>query len=219
MIRYRKGASPDELTAHAATPGADWRGFGGKQAVRDALVRDQGHLCAYCQSEIAPTPPDAMKIDHWIARSDPADGEQQELRWENLIGACAGSTTRAGDRNRHCDTRRGDEPIHRQRLYLHPVEGQGPDPRQHLRYQTNGTAYAHPPDHRVENDLALLNLNCAPLKEARSQVLEVLQRRLKRVGFTPAHVQRLLDELDTTMPTPYLEVARDYLRRKLRQVT
>ncbi len=218
MIRYRKGPCPDELSAHAETPGADWHGFRGKQAVREALVRDQGPLCAYCQNKIAATPATAMKIDHWIPQSDPAEGRAHVLRWENLVGACCGESRRAGVNNRHCDTRRGDEPAVGQRLHLHPVEGQGPDPRQHLRYQGNGTAYAYPPDGRVDNDVRLLNLNCPPLKEARAQVLGQLETKLKRLGFTPAHVRRLLDELDQ-VSTPFVEVGREYLRRKLKQVS
>lgn len=217
MICYRKGRCPDKLIAHAATPGADWQGFKDKQAVRDALVRDQGRLCAYCQRAIEPTM--AMKIDHWIPRSDPTDGAAHEFRWENLIGACTGETSRAGEKNRHCDTRRGDEPVGRQRLYLHPVEGQGRDPRQHLRYQANGTAYAHPPNERVDGDLDLLNLNCDPLKEGRRQVRERLEQRLKRLGYTRANVQRLLDDLEAIEPTPFIEVGRDYLRRMLPRVT
>jgi uncharacterized protein (TIGR02646 family) len=219
VIRYRKGPCPDELAAHAATPGADWSGFKDKQAVRDALVRDQGRLCAYCQRAIKPAPATAMKIDHWIPRSDKDEGPANELRWENLVGACTGETSFAEELNRHCDTRRGDEPVQGQRLHLHPVEGQGPDPRQGLRYQAKGGAYAHPPDSRVDNDITILNLNCAPLKEARRQVLERLEQRLKRVGFTSTHVKRLLDDLDHVGTTPFIEVARDYLRRKLRQVS
>lgn len=218
MIRYRKGPCPDALTAHAATPGAAWRGFSGKQAVRDALVRDQDYLCAYCQRRIQPTPD--MKIDHWLPRSDGQDGKAGELAWDNLVGACGGET-RGGAHglSRHCDTSRGDRPVDKQRLYLHPVEGRGPDPRNHVRYQANGTAYAFPDRDDVKNDLSLLNLNCEYLKESRAQILTRLEERLKRAGFTPAHVQRLIDEVDSSPSTPFIEVAREYLRRKLRQVS
>ena len=218
MIRYRKGTCPDELPAYAATPGADWQGFAGKQAVRDALVRDQHHLCAYCQRRISPTPD--MKIDHWLPRSDAREGKAGEFDWGNLVGACSGET-RGGAHglSRHCDTSRGDRPVDEQRLYLHPVEGRGPDPRNHVRYQANGTAYAFPASDAVENDLALLNLNCTYLKEGRAQILSRLEERLKKVGFTPAHVQRAIDEVEACPETPFIEVARDYLRRKLRRVS
>lgn len=218
MIRYRKGLCPPPLAAFAAAPDGDWDDFKDKQEVRDALVRDQGQLCAYCQREISPGPL-TMKIDHWVPQKDPVDGTKKMFEWTNLLGACPGETRRASARSFHCDTKRGQLRVDRQRLYLHPVDGQGPDPRRHLRYQANGAASAYPDDERVWNDIDILGLNCTPLKEARAQVLERLEQRLKRLGFTPKHVQRLLDELDQVTPTPYIEVARDYLRRKLRRLS
>lgn len=161
-----------------------------------------------------------MKIDHWLARSDGEAGKAGELAWDNLVGACSGET-RGGAHglSRHCDTSRGDQPVDRQRLYLHPVEGRGPDPRNYVRYQANGTAYAFPVNDAVENDLNLLNLNCEYLKESRAQILARLEERLKKRGFTALHIQQLLDEVDAIPSTPFVEVAREYLRRKLRQVS
>ena len=218
MIRYRKGAEPEALAAYRATDGADWKGFAGRQAVREALVRDQGALCAYCQRRIKPTI--EMKIDHWLPRSDPDGGKAGELLWHNLVGACRGVTSGGiHGTSRHCDTSRGDRPTNEQRLHLHPVEGRGPDPRTHVRYQANGAAFAFPPNPAVDNDLALLNLNCEYLRESRSQIIARLEERLKMVGFTPAQVQKLLDELEATPATPFIAVARDYLRRKLRRLS
>ncbi len=214
MIRYRKGRCPEELSAHAATPGADWTGFGGKQATRAALVRDQRALCAYCQRRIDASP-EVMKIDHWIARSDRERGAAHELEWTNLLGACLGRT----GTERHCDTSRGDRPVDDQRLTLHPVEGRGQDPRQHLRYQADGTAYSYPPSVEVERDITVLNLNAPFLKRGRETVLEAVRQALARVGFTPTHVARMLAELDEgPRAREFTEVARDYLTRKLRRL-
>jgi len=204
VIRYRKGPCPESLAAFAKTPGGDWNGFGGKQAVRVQLVADQRGLCAYCQRRIRGNT--ETKIDHWMARSDPDHGKDHELDWGNLVGACSGVTMDV----RHCDTARGDRSPDDQRLFLHPVEGRGPDPRQRIRYQANGIAYAYPIDDEVERDLSVLNLNTPFLKRGREAVIKELEDRLKRAGFTPGRVTKELDELDSgATAKEFTDVARD----------
>lgn len=214
VIHYRKGPCPAKLEEFAATPGADWGGFGARHDVRTALVRDQRVLCAYCQRRIHPSV--EMKIDHWVARCNASSGKTLELDWHNLVGACSGIT----GLDRHCDTSRGDESPSNQDLFLGPVVGRGADPRQHVRYQANGNAYAFPADPRVENDIALLNLNAYVLKRGREVVILELETRLKKVGFTQRHVQQMLDQLEHGVEArEYAEVARDYLRRKRRRLS
>ena len=136
MIRYAKGSPPARLTALAATPGMTWAGLGAgdRDPIRTALVRDQGGLCAYCQRRITAgedptTGRSQMKIEHWIPRAVSAD---HHLTWSNLLGVCMGVSQESADplpghHAHHCDASRGDRT-----LFLHPVEGQGPDPREHL---------------------------------------------------------------------------------------
>jgi uncharacterized protein (TIGR02646 family) len=209
VIRYAKGPIPRPLEAFAATYGADWSGFGGKAAVREALVRDQRSVCAYCQRRIADGPD--MKIEHWVARSEPQQGQALELDWRNLLGVCSGATML----ERHCDTSRGDRPLESQDLLLCPVEGRGPDPRRYLRYLRTGKVYAFPANERVELDIEILNLNAPFLVRGRKAILDELERALTRVGFTPRHVEQRLGTLDDGNRAPeFVEAARDYLVRK-----
>lgn len=213
MIRYRKGRCPAALEAFAATPGGNWNSFAGKQAVREALVADQRGVCAYCQQRIHDDP--SMKIEHWLAQSDPDRGAAHALEWGNLIGVCPGYTEDV----RHCDTSRAERNVADQPLYLHPVEGRGPDPRQQLRYQANGRVYDHPADPRVDHDISVLNLNAEFLRRSRNAVVSALEQVLKKKGFTTRHLQQELDRLDQgPEAVAYVEVARDYLRRKLRRL-
>ena len=160
MICYVKGA---RLTALAATPGMTWDGLGAedRRPIRLALVRDQGALCAYCQRRIEASDDPAtgrnqMTIEHWIPRSESA---AHHFTWSNLLGVCRGTSAAiAGARSagpaRHCDVSRGNR-----KLSLHPVKGQGLDPRDHLRYTKAGRIESAAGDERVEADIRTLNLN------------------------------------------------------------
>src|SRR5688500_15632769 len=131
MLRFTKGREPVALAGWRSTPNATWDSGDGstKDACRRSLSREQGGLCAYCQrriraDEMAEGVP-TMHVEHWEPRST---GEMQ-LTWSNLLGVCNGVSGTA----RHCDAARGDRP-----LFLHPVEGKGPDPRSFVQYHGDG---------------------------------------------------------------------------------
>jgi uncharacterized protein (TIGR02646 family) len=181
MLRYPKGPSPSVLPGWQATPHASWDSLPAddKDQVRDAILRDQGKLCAYCQRRI-PTGDNRMKVEHWRAQS----GGSDMLRWNNLLGVCLGdesAETGSLKGERHCDTARGDAP-----LFLHPVEGQGPNPRDHLAYSAEGEVRPKdsPLRSTVQRDIDTLNLNAVRLRRERRVVRDELWRRLEKVGWT-----------------------------------
>lgn len=200
MISAPKGPAPVCLTTLAATPNADWDSVHGdqKQAVRDALVRDQGALCAYCQRRVHATEA-AMRIDHWHSRS--AGGGIFE--WNNLIGSCADKRT--------CDAAK-----HEEHLFLNPVRDRGPDPRRFLRYLGDGSISAEDP--RAQADLRILRLNERHLVRARRQLLDALREWIRRHEPTIAELQRQIASLETpTGEAPEHATTRAYhLRRWLR---
>jgi uncharacterized protein (TIGR02646 family) len=185
MLRYSKGQAPKVLTGWQATRGADWESLSAadKDEVRGALLRDQARLCAYCQRRI-PLKDGRMKVEHWSAQS----GGEGTLRWTNLLGVCLGdeaAETGATTGERHCDTARGDK-----KLFLHPVEEQGPSPLQYLRYTDEGEA--RPSNENVDagdvvqEDIRSLNLNARRLRRARREVREALKQRLATAGWDAA---------------------------------
>lgn len=223
MIRYHKGPTPTSappasanvLAEAASTPGMDWDGFHERQPVRDALVRDQRGLCAYCQRRIEAD--ERMHIEHWVPRSHPTDGAAAQFRWANLIGVCRGITEdwthAARPTVRHCDTSRGDAP-----LFLHPVDGEGPDPRAHLTYGTNGALRARDADPRVTSDIATLNLAATVLERGRAQALDAFRRLAQQHDYAPAYLRRQLEDYERRAVAPeYFEVIRAYILRKLAQ--
>jgi uncharacterized protein (TIGR02646 family) len=229
MIRYAKGQAPRQLTALAATPRMDWDGLGAadRTPIRAALVRDQGWLCAYCQRRIsadenAQTGRSQMKIEHWLPRnpagSNPRAGTtDHHFLWSNLLGVCLGVSSDPGApsvRISHCDTSRGNAD-----LFLHPVDGQGPDPRDHLRYTHAGKVEPANPDSRVEADIRELNLNAPQLQRGRREALDEIRRRLERSGFATSDMKRIAHEYQISpgmrMPE-HAESVRYYVLKKLR---
>jgi len=133
-----------------------------------------------------------MKIEHWVPRSE---SDEHHFTWSHLLGVClGGSDEAAGGRPRsqshHCDASRGNR-----RLFLHPVQGQGADPREHLRYTKAGNVEAVEGDARVAADIGALNLNAWQLVRGREAVLDAAWRRLERGGFAIGELRRLEQDL------------------------
>lgn len=231
MIRYTKGPSPRQLTALAATPRMDWDGLGAadRAPIRAALVRDQGWLCAYCQRRITSdedthTGRSQMKIEHWLPRN-PASSDARtgttdhHFLWSNLLGVCLGVSSDPGSpsvRISHCDTSRGNAD-----LFLHPVDGQGPDPRDHLRYTQGGVVESIKPNPRVEADIRTLNLNAPQLQRGRREVLDAVRKRLEKAGYSLNELKKIADahriSAGTTTPE-HAEFVRYYVFKKLRSL-
>jgi hypothetical protein len=114
----------------------------------------------------------------------------------------------------HCDTSRGDH-----ELFLHPVEGQGPDPRHHLQYTKGGEVRAAQGNVRVEEDIRALNLNAWRLRRAREVVFKELWERLESSGFATNDLRRFARAHrivpGTTVPE-HAEFVRYFLLKKLR---
>ena len=104
MIHIDKGPEPRELVQHrASSRAASYGDFRELDALRVALVRDQGHLCAYCTQRISATP-SGMKIEHWYPQhptavepgaSSPKPMPRGPLDFRNLLGVCTGGQHRS----------------------------------------------------------------------------------------------------------------------------
>ncbi len=91
-----------------------------KSQVREALMCEQGHLCAYCMRRIPDerileedTDLSDVYIEHWQARSfERQTGENKGLDYRNMLAVCSGNekaTGAAGKRKRRfftCDKKR-----------------------------------------------------------------------------------------------------------------
>lgn len=220
MIHIDKGAEPRELVEHrASSPNASYADFRALDALRAALVKEQGHLCAYCMQRITATP-SGMKIEHWYPQN-PAKRDAKEtgptprgpLDFGNMLGVCTGGEHRPRA-EQHCDTRKGNR-----LLTLDPLD----HPERFLRFTVDGAVLAKTPAMQRELD-DVLNLNVDRLKHNRKRAWDGAYAALKRGGdrsFRPGSLRKEIDrqrQLDPHGKRPeYCGHVAFFLEKKLRR--
>ena len=170
MLYIKKGTEPRELTEYKVQPGANYDDFRDKDAVRSALLDEQGGLCAYCMSRITLH---TMKIEHWNAQHAPdGSGISMELDYRNMLGVCRGNEG-SSYQEQTCDAHRRNKPLH--------IDPQNHDMIAKIRYQSNGIIFSD--DGVIDHDLNdVLNLNCTRtyLIENRKAAITALQSYLQK---------------------------------------
>lgn len=210
MRAIDKGREPQKLRQYRNQKGAKYDGANFtpvKERIREALLREQGALCAYCMQRITET---TMKIEHWHCQTSYPN---EQLVYKNLLGCCKGNEGES-PRNQHCDTRKGDLDI-----TLNPA-----DPAHHtrlrIRYAGDGTIRSE--NRQFNNEINnVLNLNWSRLKSNRKSVVSaVMQVLSQRPGTrTKNEIRRLLAPWqrpnDQEELKEYCGVAIYYLEKRL----
>jgi len=214
---------PDCLAAYrTANPAATWDEFRDHNTgacyivVRDALDRDQGGLCGYC--EIDPEG-DNQQVAHFHPKSDRTSGKNWDLHWPNLWLACkGGSQTWMTQRenylpplpeNLSCDEAKGNQIL--DGLVLAPCDVPAFPRIFQYEQQTDyifiavdeqACEAAGVDQSKVRLTIEKFNLNCPRLGEARLALLREVERQIKRLresaanpkGFVELLVQRFLSK-------------------------
>ncbi|MFH1464776.1 MAG: hypothetical protein ABIO70_10355 [Pseudomonadota bacterium] len=202
-----KGEEPGCLPKLRAELGADWGNVYGdqKEEMRKALCRDQGFVCAYCQSRIAPREDGEgplARVEHWETRAlNPA----RVFDWRNLLGVCQGDVVTESEApppmpghpetgqvhaRLHCDNHRGSLPPEGQALHLcltHPVAAG------RVRFSGAGQVWSDDPD--VQADIVILNLNIWRLVANRRAAVD----HVARVAGDPpraSELRKLLERVE-----------------------
>ena len=166
MIYIKKGAEPKSLKEYRSQPNATYEDFRDKDDIREALLKEQGCLCAYCMSRISK---DKMKIEHWISqKSEEGDGEEKALDFHNMLGVCTGYMSSPHE-DQTCDTHRGNIKLE--------VDPRSQESVAQIAYRADGTIYSE--NVLINRDLnETLNLNCerAYLKANREAAITALQK-------------------------------------------
>jgi uncharacterized protein (TIGR02646 family) len=213
MRVIRKGRPPKALTEHRAQPvGAGYDNLP-KQALWEALAKEQGYLCAYCMGRIEPHN-DHMKIDHRMARNPKSgSGKATTLVYRNFLGVCKGGEGLARQ-EQHCDTYKGNRP-----LRIDPTDAKSGWERS-IRYSASGAiASSSPP---IDEDMnAVLNLNVDALKEARRSAVQAALEAMdwQNPGqWSEAAIRRAIarwEAPDEGRLAPYCEAILYFLRKRL----
>ena len=210
MRAISKGAEPVELGRYRAVPGAVYDGGDFtpvKDAIREALLAEQGHLCAYCMQRIRPG---TMKVEHWHSQRSHS---HEDLDYRNMLGCCPGNEGQMWD-DQHCDTRKGSTDIS-----FNPA-----DPTHHarmrIRYAGDGTIRSE--DAQFDEEInRILNLNWSRLKRNRKAVSDSVIRELSRRQGTRkrGEIQQLINRWNTPEAggrfRAYCDVAIYFLNKRL----
>lgn len=186
-----------------------------KSNVIELLLKEQGHICAYCMRRI----PDErkgtphVKIEHWNARN----GEHGEtcgpygaLSYDNFLAVCSGNQndwSKGKEEKLTCDASRGNK-----KLVVNPLNA---ETLSTIYYTEDGLITADDPD--IKKDLTItLNLNCmrdsVQLPVERKKVLDVLEEAVNAEAEAGGSVLEIctrfyheLLELDDEKP-PYIGI-------------
>ncbi len=223
MILITKGPEPPELTDAKRRGLKDYDELENKPEVRKAikkqLLKEQGHLCAYCMQRITI---DAMGIEHYIPQH-PEDQDYDPaltIDYRNMLAVCKGNEQNAGCyQNLACDKHRKNQPLRVNPCSVASIS--------HIKYRTNAIIYSDDPS--IDYDVnVVLNLNNIPSKlpQNRKSALNALQKKihddLKGKSMTKVNCQKYLDyykaKNESDELKPYVGILIAYLEKKLRQI-
>lgn len=192
-----------------------------KADIIELLLKEQGHLCAYCMRKL----PDErkglphVKIEHWDARN----GENGEtcgpygaLEYTNFLAVCSGNqndTSKSKEEKLTCDACRGSIKLHVTPLL--------PSTLSTIYYTENGFIAAN--DTNINDDLTVtLNLNCmrdsVQLPKERKEVLDVIQAavlaEIEAGGTLEESCTRLYQDLSAIIDPkpPYIGISLWWLK-------
>jgi uncharacterized protein (TIGR02646 family) len=208
MITIVKGAEPSEWTALNVTPGVTE--YEAIPELREALLRDQGYICAYCMRSIPvtkndPSLPETSKIEHIKSRRHSKDLERS---YRNMVICCPGYI----NGTEHCDKSKKSQEIH-----FSPFDQ---TVRASISYRSNDGEIRSTNtnwQHDIDN---IICLNNPMLKINRRQVLDGVKAVLERKDYSVKILQEKLIEWsskdDDGKLKAYCGVVIWYLAKKIR---
>ena len=214
MRSITKGAEPVSLTTHRQRPHSNYDNYNDKDALREALVREQRGLCCYCMGRIY-NDRASVKIEHWQCQSRYSC---EQLNYRNLLAACLGGDGQP-NRFQHCDTKKGDlDLVWNPANPAHRIEDR-------VRYDPDGCIRSNNPKFDIEL-CRVLNLNLPILKNnrrgIRDAILDWWKIEAARIRG-PVSRARLQRERNRQLPptgrlNPYCQVAVWWLDQRLQRM-
>ena len=167
MKFIRKGRAPGEFKAWRKSPGRHTysrlrRSGRTKRSVKRALMRDQGHICCYCERRITWS---ECHVEHFRPQ---AGWPELATTWTNLLCSCQRDLTRMEPL--HCGMRKGswfDE-----RLLVSPLSSKCEG-----RFRYTGDGAIHPAredDEAAAETIRRLGLDIPKLRALRQQAIEAV---------------------------------------------
>lgn len=207
MIYIQKKQEPKKLLEYRKHPDASFDAMDAdvKEQLRESLLSEQGHLCAYCMCRLSEK--GDVKIEHWEPRNS-----SNELDYNNLLAVCRGNEGHPV-REQTCDTKKGNAVISVSPLKRSQMEC--------IYYTSDGKIHSR--DQVADNDIQyVLNLNKEngnPLR-GRKVALKTFQNKLQKYKndkSTKAFLEKMQKkyEVNTEKMIPYIGILRWYIAKKL----
>lgn len=228
MIYIRKRSEPDRFLWYRRQTNARFDDMDSdvKEQLREALLREQGHLCAYCMRRIQGA--SDVKIEHFQART-----RENELQYHNLLAVCRGGEN-GPVAVRTCDTKKGNRPLFIDPLnksdmsriyYTNNAEIHSSDTGRHEFAYKDSVGKCHKgltsPDRDLQECLNLNYENGAPRLGRRAalrkfqQLLHPYKDEKSKKQFLK-RMQKIYGE-DREYLEPYIGILRWYIEKKLKQ--
>lgn len=212
MIRIQKTKEPASWTEHRLTEGAQYEAT---DDLRNALLKDQGYICAYCMRRI-PTKDngtnETSRIEHIVPQS--LLSREDAMDFSNMVICCPGAISSAAENLTHCDRHKGEKTISFSPFDQHFIDT--------LSYRNDGTIVSSDESYDKEID-TILNLNIPLLKENRKRVKNSLISAIGKNGWTKGNLAKILkrysEKDDNGHYEPYCGIIIWYITRKLKQTT
>ncbi len=209
MIHINKGTEPREWTAKKATPGFKYEAI---PELRNALLREQGYICAYCMRRI-PTPvndPSAnetSKIEHIQSQKNSPELKED---YSNMAICCPGNLLGTP----HCDTSKKDSNL--------SFNIYNSDLQKSISYSSkDGSISSNRNDWNIDIQ-NVLNLNHSLLKKSRNAALNGVIEAMKSLGWNYQTVNRKYNHYQSRNAegkfNEYCGIVIWYLEKKLRQL-
>lgn len=214
MIKITKGKEPVEWTEERNTPGITYE-TAHKDALRQALLEEQGGLCGYCMRRVSFVTgiTTDTRIEHLKPRTiSMAEGKIEEtLAYSNMILCCNGDID--GSKNFHCDASKGEREIHFKPFDAAAIAT--------ISYSSKDGSIKSS-NKSYDNDLNdVLNLNHPRLAANRLAVIKGLVKEMGRKTWKKKDIARKLKYYYTRTAEgqlhEYCGVVIWYLNKKLRQ--
>lgn len=217
MLYIEKNSEPRELTEakRKGLQAYDAMSSDTKKSIKEALLHEQGFLCAYCMQRVDLK---SSTIEHFIPQN-PTNGEANDalsIDYNNMLAVCGGNTQIAKRKNDLiCDKHRGNTFLTADPRNIHIIEK--------ISYRDDGTIYST--DANIKRDLnETLNLNCetALLKQNRKSVLDAVKSEILKKCLDKTISKRQLENILLKMREarngkyiPFCGIAIWYLQKKL----
>lgn len=160
-----KGGEPEPFADWKAAANEAWQpsydNLSGapKRALKQALMREQGFLCCYCEQRLIDAD---SHIEHFKPQSDaPADA----LDFSNLLCSCQRQIKKG--QPRHCGNLKDD--WFDDELLISPLD---PDCARHFTYSGDGRIHAAPGDPAATETIERLGLGLPKLNALRAKAIE-----------------------------------------------